>query len=168
MHASARGSFADVYGNTAALANPKYEVPRLALPYLPARAHYEAGVFLGIAWWHSHYHWLVVILPRLDLVRDELAAGLPVVVPPNLRPAQRDALKAVLASLAISEEQVLEPTNRVCAFTRLIMPTQMTRPLDISRRQANFLRSALMRPGKLPACRSGFTSHARTRPSARF
>lgn len=150
VHASHAGSFRDVYCNIAALANPKYEVPRLSLPYLPEQTRYKSAIFLGVAWWHNHYHWMIDILPRLELVQAELAEGLPVIVPPGLGPAQLNAVKVVLSAMGYGGTEIIQPSVRVCAFDMLVMPTQMASPLDISPRQREFLRAAFLEQAPSP------------------
>ena len=144
VHSSAAGSFADVYCNIAALANPKYEVPRLALRFVPTRKRLRHGIFLGIAWWHNHYHWMIDILPRLDLVRAELEHGLPVIAPPHLRAPQMMALRAVLDGMGYYHTKIIEPPHHVYMVERLVMPTQMAHPLDISPRQVALLRDIFL------------------------
>jgi capsular polysaccharide biosynthesis protein len=144
VHCTSKGSLSDVYCNRAALANPKYEVPRLALPLMPVGREYGECIFLGPAWYHNHYHWLGDILTRLDLVRKELAAGIPLVVPPTLRSVQRDALMNGLRAAGAPEARIIQPDQRIVRFRRLHMPTQMARPLDITPRQLGFLRAAML------------------------
>lgn len=150
VHSSAAGSFADVYCNLAALANPKYEVPRLALRLLTARKRFQDAIFLGIAWWHNHYHWMIDILPRLDLVRPELEQGLPVIAPPDLGVPQRTALRAVLDGMGYHQTEIIQPQHRVCLIDRLVMPTQMAHPLDMSPKQVGLLRDAFLKDDASP------------------
>lgn len=144
VHCTSKGSLSDVYCNRSALANPKYEVPRQALPLMPVSREYDECIFLGPAWYHNHYHWLGDILTRLDLVREELAAGISLIVPPTLRQVQRDALMKGLRAAGAPEAQIIQPDQRVVRFRRLHMPTQMARPLDITPRQLAFLRAAML------------------------
>ena len=59
VHASRMGSFVDVYCKVTALANPKYEMARPALPYLLAKTTMTPAFSLGshgsitinIGWW---------------------------------------------------------------------------------------------------------------------
>lgn len=144
VHSSAAGTFADVYCNLATLANPKYELPRLTLRYLPAGTRLEHGIFLGIAWWHNHYHWMIDILPRLDLVRAELEQGLPVIAPPDLRAPQRLALRTILDAMGYERNAIVQPPRHICLIDKVVMPTQMAHPLDMSPRQVAFLREAFL------------------------
>ncbi|TCD05006.1 glycosyltransferase family 61 protein [Erythrobacteraceae bacterium CFH 75059] len=144
VHDAKAGSFADVYCSIEALANPKYEVPRLLLPLVPPRRHVPRAVFLGMAWWHNHYHWLIDILPRLRLVQEQLGEGIPLLVPPNLRRAQREALDAVLAVLGCADAAVLTPDGSVLLADTLIMPTRMAHTLDMGPAQIDVLRAALL------------------------
>lgn len=144
VHSSPAGSFVDIYCNITALANPKYEVPRWSLLLARPAERYEAGVFLGVTWYHNHYHWLIDILPRLTLVSHHLADGLPVIAPPGLRPLQMAALRAVLDSMGHRAVRIVQPEGRVVQFQRLVMPTQMATPLDMTPAQVGLLRSAFL------------------------
>lgn len=140
---AARESFVDAYCSIEALANPKYELPRLALPLLPVQSRFEKAIFLGPAWNHNHYHWLVDIVPRLQLVREELAGGWPVLVPPKLRPAQEEILAASLRAAGTQDAQVIRAPSGIIRIAHLLVPTAMNHSLDIVPEQHSFLRRAM-------------------------
>jgi capsular polysaccharide biosynthesis protein len=87
---------------------------------------------------------MIDILPRLDLVRAELEQGLPVIAPPDLRKPQRTALRAVLDGMGYDRIEIIEPPHHVCTVGRLVMPTQMAHPLDMSPRQVALLRETFL------------------------
>jgi hypothetical protein len=152
VHASPSGNFVDVYCGPA-LRNPKYELPRLALPALPARTRRGKVVFLGPAWNHNYYHWVVDILPRLANVAGVLADGTPVVAPPGLHGARRRMLDLALAAADAEGAQVIVPDPGAHRFARLVLPTRITDTLDISSVQWDFLRRAMLPHAEAPAAR---------------
>jgi hypothetical protein len=143
VHAAPAGNFIDVYCGPA-LRNPKYELPRLALPAIPARTRHRSAVFLGPAWHHNYYHWIVDILPRIANVADVLADGTPVIVPPGLGGARRRMLDLTLAAAGAEGAEVTVPQNGVHRFDRLVMPTRITDTLDVSALQRDVLRRAVL------------------------
>lgn len=153
VHSSPAGNFVQVYCSPRALDNPKYELTRRALALRPARQRLGSAIFLGPAWYHNHYHWMIDILPRLQLVREHLDQGLAVVVPPDLRASARDALGLALRSLGADCDRVLDLAPGVYEFDRLIMPTNLSHPLDVTARQRDFLRSACLPAGTSPTRR---------------
>lgn len=138
VHHCQAGNFLDIYCGYA-LSNPKYELPRLALPFVPAKKMTN-GVFLGPSWYHNFYHWMVDIVPRLQMVALELAKGTPLIVPDYLSSAQNEILNLALDKLDLKEIQVVRLSGRPCLFNRLVMPTAMSSPLDASPAQRNFIR----------------------------
>jgi hypothetical protein len=152
VHVSPSGNFIDVYCG-AALTNPKYEIPRIALPAIPARTHHHKAVFLGPAWHHNYYHWIVDILPRLANVSGVLAEGTPVIVPPGLGGARRRTLDLALAAAGAKDAEVIVPHKGVHGFARLVLPTRITDTLDVSAMQRDFLRRAVLPHAEPPGGR---------------
>lgn len=144
VHTSPAGNFNEVYcGN--ALNNPKYELARRALQVRATDCYIREGVFLAPAWSHNFYHWTIDIVPRLELVAGFLRQGLPLIVPPKLRGWQRAALQAVIEGLGLAGIEVIEPQYGVTHFERLVMPTNITHPHDISLQQLKLLRRSRLR-----------------------
>jgi len=144
VHASPAGNFIEVYcGN--ALTNPKYELTRRALQVRSAHTHIREGVFLAPAWHHNFYHWMIDLVPRLELVTDFLNEGMPLIAPPRMRRWHRSTLQAVLEELDLAEIEIIEPQGGITRFKRLIMPTNITRELDVSPRQLDILRRSFLK-----------------------
>lgn len=141
VHHAQVGQFLDVYcGN--ALSNPKYEIPRLMLPLALARPM-STGVFLGPSWYHNFYHWMIDIIPRLQLVTSELEQGTPLVVPGGLTAAQNEVLDLALAKIGLAGAEILRLSGAPRRFARLVMPTALCAPLDVSPTQRDFLRQVI-------------------------
>ncbi len=144
VHESPAGNFVEVYcGN--ALTNPKYELTRRALQVRSAQDHIREGVFLAPAWYHNFYHWMIDLVPRLELVTDFLNQGMPLIAPPRMRSWHRATLQAVLEELDLAEIEIIEPQGGITGFKRLIMPTNITRSLDVSPRQLDILRRSFLK-----------------------
>lgn len=143
VHAAPTGHFIDVYCGPA-LRNPKYELPRLALPAVPTRTRHRTAVFLGPAWYHNYYHWTVDILPRVATVADVIADGTPVFVPPGLGGARRRMLDLALAAVGAAGAEVIVPQKGAHRFDRLVLPTRFTQTLDVSALQLDVLRRAVL------------------------
>lgn len=144
VHASSAGNFVEVYcGN--ALTNPKYELTRRALQVRSAHTHIREGVFIAPAWHHNFYHWMIDLLPRLELVADFLKQGMPLITPPRMRGWHRATLQAVLEELDLAEIEIIEPQGGITRFKRVIMPTNITQSLDISPRQLDILRRSFLK-----------------------
>ena len=145
VHLSDAGTFIDVYCSPAALANPKYELPRLALALAPMKVECPRAIFLGPPWHHNHYHWVIDIVPRLAFARPELTEGLPVVIPPAVRQAQIEILRAALDTMGHQDTQIERLPQGPCRFERLVMPTAPTMSMDVSAAQHGFVRSIYQR-----------------------
>lgn len=144
VHASPAGNFIEVYcGN--ALTNPKYELTRRALRVRPANESIRGGVFIAPAWYHNFYHWLVDLVPRLELVAGFLRRGMPLIGPPGMRAWQRATLQAVIEELDLAGTEVIEPKGGVIRCRRAILPTNFTHPLDVSPRQLDLLRRSFLK-----------------------
>lgn len=141
VHYSRFGNFLDVYCGLA-LSNPKYEIPRLSLPFIPATSMAQ-GVFLGPSWYHNFYHWMVDIVPRLQIVASELKKGMPLILPEILSETQNDVLRFALRKLDLDHIEVVRPSRAPLRFDRLVMPTAISAPLDVSPAQRSFLRSII-------------------------
>ena len=140
VHFSRDGNFIDVYCSNRTLQNPKYELTRQAVRILPPKRRHAAAIFMAPAWYHNFYHWMVDILPRLSSVGDALTEGLPVVVPDSLRSQSRGVLRRALDQMGMEKTEILPLGNHVHVFDRLVMPTNLAMPLDVSPRQRDFLR----------------------------
>jgi capsular polysaccharide biosynthesis protein len=147
VHASPAGNFIDVYcGN--ALTNPKYELTRRALNLRPADSRMREGVFIAPSWFHNFYHWMIDLVPRLELVADVLRQGLPLIGPPHMRDWQRSTLLAVLEELGLGDIEIIEPQGGVLRFERMVLPTNITQPLDVSPEQLDLLRRSLLKTAR--------------------
>lgn len=140
VHFSRDGNFIDVYCSNRALQNPKYEIARQALQILPSNGRHAAAIYMAPAWYHNFYHWMVDILPRLGCVSGALTEGLPVVVPDAMRPQFRAVLRRALDKMGMNKTEILPLGNHIHVFDRLVMPTNLAMPLDVSPRQRDFLR----------------------------
>lgn len=138
VHLVNRQTFRDVYCGPA-LSNPKYEFARLSLLYSPTMKKKEA-VFLAPSWYHNYYHWMIDILPRLQIVVPELQRGTPLIVPSDLTAVQQEALKLALDFLDLKDIELIRLPSAICEFERLVMPTAMSMPLDVSPLQRLFIR----------------------------
>ncbi|WP_292294413.1 glycosyltransferase family 61 protein [Marivita sp.] len=146
VHSAKSGNFIEVYCGPEALRNPKYELARLTLPALPLKGEHAGGILLAPAWHHNFYHWMIDILPRLTLLSQPLSEGLPIVVPDSLKGFARGTLAAALAALEIENEIVIL-SDGAHRFDRLVMPTNLSRTLDVSPSQRDFLRSVFSPKG---------------------
>lgn len=143
VHTSPAGNFVEVYCGSA-LRNPKYELARQTLHAMSAQSRYDEAVFLGPAWYHNFYHWMIDILPRLQLVSGILKQGIPVVGPPGSSGWRQETLRQALASLGLETTRIIVPGNGVSRFSRLVMPTNITHSLDISPLQRDMLRKVFL------------------------
>lgn len=146
VHSTKAGNFIEVYCGPEALRNPKYELARLALPVLPLKGQHARGIFLGPAWHHNFYHWMIDILPRLTLLSQPLSEGLPIIVPDRLKGFARTTLDTALATLDVKND-VVTLSDGAHRFDSLIMPTNLARTLDPSPPQRAFLRSVFSPTG---------------------
>lgn len=141
VHSTSIGVLKDYYCYPA-LTNPKYEIPRLFLPLAPTRSFSE-GVYLGPSFYHNFYHWMIDIVPRLSTVAHLLGSGLPLFVPRYINSVQNDVLKFALRELDLEGIQIVRLGGAPCRFDRLVMPTAMSAPLDVSPAQRSFLRDII-------------------------
>lgn len=137
VHYSKHGNFVQVYCNPAVFRNPKYDFPRRTLPYLPVRKWHETGIFITPSWAHNYYHWLIEMLPRLALVRNSVAEKIPVVVSSSARKFVHESVAHILG-----ESSVLRLTGNLHGFRSLVMPTNLSMPLDVNPTSIAFLRHA--------------------------
>jgi capsular polysaccharide biosynthesis protein len=110
-----------------ALHNPKYLAAFLAMMFVGS-AEVAEGVLLGLPWNHNIYHWLVEILPRMQLT-EELPAlqQVPLLVPASAPAFVPDSLR-----LAGLEAQVKTLDDGVHRVGTLHLPTRLARTADVS------------------------------------
>lgn len=108
-----------------------------------ARAHHPIGCLLAQETPYAYYHWLIEVLPKLSILRRfESLASVPLIVPPALKPFQRDSLKQV----GISDTQLL-PFDNGCwelgnlFFPSLLGPTGSPAPAAVAWLRQEFLKS---------------------------
>jgi capsular polysaccharide biosynthesis protein len=110
-----------------ALHNPKYLAAFLAMMFVGS-VELTEGVLLGLPWNHNFYHWLVEMLPRLQLV-EEVPALQQV---PLLVPASAPAFVPESLRMAGYESRVMPLDDGVYRVNTLHIPTRLAATADVS------------------------------------
>jgi hypothetical protein len=144
VHSSPSGHFIDVYCGDDTFSNPKYQFTQAILPAVPVVGRQPAGIFLTPSWYHNFYHWMVDILPRVELVGTALAEGIPVIIPHHISKPRQATLSRALAVVGHDDAPILEVPGGVHRFDRMVMPTRLSLTLDVSPRQRDFMRRMML------------------------
>lgn len=132
-------------GDPENLSYPRLVVDFELMPLRRARAWPE-GVLLALPLYSNYYHWMVELLPRVQLLDDHPAwSRLPLIVPASLPSFARESLR--IAGLA---DRVVFLPNGLHRFDSLLVPSLLSPPSHPSPRAVDWLRTRLGKP-MLPA-----------------
>lgn len=139
MHAVAGRLVRESFLSEAFTSNPKYwllcEIARLS----PAR-RLPPGVLVPLTWHHNFYHWLVEMVPRLQML-DGLPRGLPLYVPRRVKPFVRESLAALRLL-----DRVTWLDDAVFEVEELVVPSRLSLAVYPTGTAVDWLRSALRPP----------------------
>ena len=127
MHRWRNRIFREGLLGTEALHNPKYLAAFLAMMFVGS-VELAEGVLLGLPWNHNFYHWLVEMLPRLQLV-EEVPALQQV---PLLVPASAPAFVPESLRLAGFDNHVMPLEDGVHRVRTLHIPSRFAPTADVS------------------------------------
>ena len=128
MHMWQGKVFEEALLGTELLTNPKYMLDLETIPFRKKTIIKEPVVLLSLPWHHNFYHWLIEILPRLQLYDlSEHLQGLRIVVP-------NSASKFVKASLSLTKyiDQVWFLNDGVYQFEKLHILSRLSKAGDVS------------------------------------
>ncbi|MEB3292994.1 MAG: glycosyltransferase family 61 protein [Synechococcales bacterium] len=110
------------------LTNPKYVWDLERLPFRRKRGQIPDAVLLTMPWHHNFFHWMVEIMPRLQLY-DGIPdlQSLPLIVPQSAPKFVRESL-----SLAGYDDRTLFLEDGVYRFTQLHLLTRLSVTGDVS------------------------------------
>lgn len=138
LHVGRAGIFAPSHCGAEVFDNPKYAAAQHALPLLRAKPIRGEAVLLAPSWHHNFYHWMIDILPRLDLL-DAAGVTSPLILPANARGFAR----ATLELMGLGDRML--PLGRgAYRIDRLILPGSLSPALDFSTEKARFLRDRFL------------------------
>lgn len=128
MHMWQGKVFEEALLGTELITNPKYLLDLETIPFRKKTIITEPVVLLSLPWHHNFYHWLIEILPRLQLY--ELSAhlqNLRIVVP-------NSASKFVKTSLSLTKylDRVWFLDNGVYQFEKLHILSRLAKTGDVS------------------------------------
>lgn len=122
--------------------NPKYAFLLESMPFRRSRRA-EEGVLLSLPFFHNYYHWLLEILPRLELVQGEPAlADAPLLVPRESPSYVRESL-----SLAARGQQIEALEDGLWRFRTLHIPTRLSVASRVSPRAVAWVRERFLPAG---------------------
>lgn len=134
-------------GDPENLSYPRLVIDFELMPLRRSRAWPE-GILLALPLYSNYYHWMVELLPRLQLLDDHPAwSHLPLIVPASLPPFALETLR--LAGLT---DRVVFLPNGLHRFDSLVVPSILSPPSHPSPRAVDWLRTRLGKP-MLPADR---------------
>lgn len=132
-------------GDPENLSYPRLVIDFELMPLRQAR-RWPEGILLALPLYSNYYHWMVELLPRLQLLDDDPAwAGLPLMVPESLPAFARETLQ--IAGLMGRAVFLPEGLHR---FDSLVVPSILSPPSHPSPLAVDWLRTRLGQP-MLPA-----------------
>lgn len=142
MHMWQGKVFEEALLGTELLTNPKYLLALETIPFKKKTIITEPVVLLSLPWHHNFYHWLIEILPRLQLYDlSEHLQGLRIVVP-------NSASKFVKASLSLTKyiDKVWFFDDGVYQFKKLHILSRLSKAGDVSPLAVKWLNENLVKP----------------------
>lgn len=132
-----QGVLIESYCSPSALNNPKYELPRRLLPFIPipTTKKHEKGFILFPSWYHNYYHWMVDVLPRLMYLKNLDDQTIPVCVGDSI---SRTAYDAIV--IALGDERRIKVLDGTHLFKSAIIPTNISESFDVSKPVITYLR----------------------------
>jgi hypothetical protein len=120
-------AFREGFVGVEALRNPKYLAAFAAMLFVGA-AELSEGVLLALPWNHNFYHWLVELLPRLQMIEHvpELQES-PLLVPASAPPFVAESLR-----LTGHAEHVRQLDDGVYRVGTLHIPSPLSTTADVS------------------------------------
>lgn len=132
-----QGVLIESYCSPSALNNPKYELSRRLLPFIPissSKTHAE-GFILFPSWYHNYYHWMVDVLPRLTYLKNLDNQTIPICVGETI---SRNAYEALV--IALGDESRIQVLSGTHLFKSAVIPTNISESFDVSKPVIAFLK----------------------------
>tara|TARA_R110000787_G_scaffold46612_8_gene113023 strand:+ start:13645 stop:14781 length:1137 start_codon:yes stop_codon:yes gene_type:complete len=132
-----QGVLIETYCSPSALNNPKYEIPRRLLPFIPTPSSktHEKGFILFPSWYHNYYHWMIDILPRIIYLKYLDDKTIPICVGDTI---SRNAYEAL--AIALGDESRIQVLSGTHLFKSAVIPTNISESFDVSKPVITFLR----------------------------